>query len=117
MRRSGALGRWHELVDDALKPYVLTAPDLSLKEHNWLTGAAIIAWVLATVALAGPTWERLPVPAYRSSEALVVALDLSRSMDAGDLQPTPTQPLGLWLSWPVVRRQWPRAVHFLCVPR
>ena len=88
MRRSGALGRWHELVDDALKPYVLTAPDLSLKEHNWLTGAAIIAWVLATVALAGPTWERLPVPAYRSSEALVVALDLSRSMDAGDLQPT-----------------------------
>ena len=88
VRRSGALGRWHELVDDALKPYVLTAPDLSLKEHNWLTGAAIIAWVLATVALAGPTWERLPVPAYRSSEALVVALDLSRSMDAGDLQPT-----------------------------
>ncbi len=88
VRRSGALGRWHELVDDALKPYVLTAPDFSLKEHNWLTGVAIIAWVLATVALAGPTWERLPVPAYRSSEALVVALDLSRSMDAGDLQPT-----------------------------
>ncbi len=87
-RRSGALGRWHDLVDDALKPYVLTTPDLNLREHYWLTGAAMLAWMLATVALAGPTWERLPVPAYQSSEALVVALDLSRSMDAGDLQPT-----------------------------
>ena len=88
VRRSKALGRWHDLVDDALKPYVLTAPDLNLREHHWLTVAAMLAWVLATVALAGPAWERLPVPAYRSSEALVVALDLSRSMDAGDLQPT-----------------------------
>ena len=40
------------------------------------------------VALAGPAWERLPVPAFRSDEALVVALDLSRSMDAGDVEPS-----------------------------
>jgi Ca-activated chloride channel family protein len=30
----------------------------------------------------------LPVPAFRSQEALVVALDLSRSMDAADVEPT-----------------------------
>lgn len=43
---------------------------------------------LAVVALAGPTWERLPVPAVRSTEALVIVLDLSRSMDANDLEPS-----------------------------
>ena len=36
----------------------------------------------------GPAWERLPVPAFRSDEALVVALDLSRSMDASDVEPS-----------------------------
>ena len=46
------------------------------------------AWFVAIVALAGPAWERLPVPAFRSDEALVVALDLSRSMDAGDVEPS-----------------------------
>ncbi|MBH98741.1 MAG: hypothetical protein CMM56_09880 [Rhodospirillaceae bacterium] len=86
--RSGGKGRWHELVDDALKPFVLTTPDLSSRVHHWLTGAAMTTWLLATLALAGPTWERLPVPAFRPSEALVISLDLSRSMDASDLQPT-----------------------------
>jgi len=87
-RTGGSLGRWQAFVDEALQPYVLTAPDLGLRRHRLLAGGAMVAWVLATVALAGPTWERLPVPAYRSSEALVVALDLSRSMDAGDLEPS-----------------------------
>ena len=50
--------------------------------------AVLAAWVLGTIALAGPTWERLPVPAFRSNEAVVVALDLSRSMDAADLAPS-----------------------------
>ena len=86
-RGGGSLGRWRALVDEALRPYVLTGPDLALRQHRWLVSGAIAAWALATLALAGPTWERLPVPAFRSSEALVVALDLSRSMDAGDLEP------------------------------
>ena len=87
-RSGGSLGRWQAFVDEALQPYVLTAPDLGLRQHRWLAGGAMAAWALATVALAGPTWERLPVPAFRSSESLVVALDLSRSMDAGDLEPS-----------------------------
>ena len=42
--------------------------------------AAQLAWLAAVVALIGPAWERQPVPAFRSDEALVVALDLSEGM-------------------------------------
>jgi Ca-activated chloride channel family protein len=85
--RSAARGNWLAVVDEALKPYVLARPDRFGARH-WPMLAAAGAWALATLALAGPTWERLPVPAFRSSDALVVALDLSRSMDAGDVEPS-----------------------------
>ena len=84
----GSLGRWQAFVDKALQPYVLTSFDSGLSQYRWLAGGALAAWLLATLALAGPTWERLPVPAFRSEEALVIALDLSRSMDAGDIEPS-----------------------------
>ncbi|HEU4616436.1 MAG TPA: VWA domain-containing protein, partial [Gammaproteobacteria bacterium] len=71
----------------ALQPFVLTGPNV-LRERRWPIAAALAAWILATLALAGPAWQRVPVPAFRTNEALVVALDLSRSMDAADLQPS-----------------------------
>jgi Ca-activated chloride channel family protein len=80
-------GSWAAVVDAALRPYVLAAPK-ALRESRWPLVAALAAWTLGCVALAGPTWERLPVPVFRSNEALVVALDLSRSMDAGDVTPS-----------------------------
>ncbi|MDH3587472.1 MAG: VWA domain-containing protein, partial [Gammaproteobacteria bacterium] len=39
-------------------------------------------------SLAGPAWQRIEQPVYRSDQALVVALDLSRSMDAQDVAPS-----------------------------
>ena len=85
--RGPARGSWLAVVDDALKPHVLARPDRFGARH-WPVLAALLAWLAATLALAGPTWERLPVPAFRSADALVVALDLSRSMDAGDVEPS-----------------------------
>lgn len=45
-------------------------------------------WLIAVIALANPTFERQPVPAFRSDAARVVILDLSRSMLAEDLTPS-----------------------------
>jgi Ca-activated chloride channel homolog len=84
--RSGG-GGWRRVVDPSLQPFVLTASAV-LAGRRWPVAAAVAAWSIATLALAGPTWERLPVPVFRSNEALVVALDLSRSMDAADLSPS-----------------------------
>jgi Ca-activated chloride channel homolog len=80
-------GGWRSLVDAPLRAHVLAEPEV-LRESRWPLVALLSCGVLALVALAGPTWERLPVPAFRSEEALVVALDLSRSMDAGDVEPS-----------------------------
>ena len=87
-RGTATAGRWQTWVDEALQPLVLTAADSALRGNRWLLCGAATACALAILALAGPTWERMPVPALRSSEALVMVLDLSRSMDAGDVEPS-----------------------------
>jgi Ca-activated chloride channel family protein len=55
---------------------------LKLRAALW-TGA-----VLSTLALAGPTWEKLPQPVNKKSDALVIVLDLSLSMFAQDISPS-----------------------------
>src|SRR5690606_4835331 len=87
LRAGRTSGSWRQVVDRALQPYVLAGP-ATLGPRPGLVLAARGALMVAAIALAGPTWERLPVPAFRSEEALVVALDLSRSMDAADVEPS-----------------------------
>lgn len=87
--RRAQAGDWTRVCDAALLPHLLDAtpggsPRRGRRPQRWL-GAAL---ALAVVALAGPTWERLPQPVYRQQSALVIALDLSRSMDAADLKPS-----------------------------
>jgi len=85
-RRRLAPGSWQGVVDAALAPYVLaTKPGGGGAYRWWLL---LLGGVLAIVALAGPSWQRIEQPVYRSEQALVVALDLSRSMDAQDLSPS-----------------------------
>src|SRR3546814_21164690 len=46
-----------------------------------------LAWSVALLALAGPSWQRDQTAAYRGSDAWVLVLDLSPSMAARDLSP------------------------------
>jgi len=79
-------GNWAAVIDAALLPYVLSRdPGRGSDYRWWLVG---IGGVLALTALAGPAWERIEQPVYRDEQALVVALDLSRSMDAQDIAPS-----------------------------
>jgi len=80
-------GNWSEVCDDALLPFILQVSD-KLAERRWSLIAMSVASLLAIIALAGPTWERLPTPAFRNDAALVIALDLSRSMNATDIKPS-----------------------------
>jgi Ca-activated chloride channel family protein len=83
----GGRDGWRSVVDRVLQPFVLAGGE-RLNQRRWPVVTALVAAALAALALAGPTWDRLAVPAYRSDEALVVALDLSRSMDATDVAPS-----------------------------
>jgi len=79
-------GNWRAVIDERLLPFVLTGS--SLKRRGWMREILAGVTVLIIIALAGPTWEKLPQPVYQRETALIVALDLSRSMDATDIKPT-----------------------------
>jgi len=78
---------WAAVCDAQLLPFMLVGQRGPQRRSSapWLVG---ITGSLLVIALAGPTWERLPQPVFRDQSALVIALDLSRSMDAGDLKPS-----------------------------
>ena len=85
-RRQLGPGNWQNVVDAALAPYVLAQKAVPGKSRRWLLLG--IAGLIAVLAMAGPAWERIEQPVFRSDQALVIALDLSRSMDAQDLAPS-----------------------------
>ena len=78
--------RWSQVCDAELLPYLLhaNANQVHLGQREVL-GAVV---VLAIIALAGPTLERIHVPAFSNAAALVIVLDLSHSMDAKDITPS-----------------------------
>ena len=85
-RRQLGAGHWRDVVDESLMPYVLSrTPGRGTDWRWWLLGCA---GVVASLALAGPAWERVEQPVFRADQSLVVALDLSRSMDAQDIAPS-----------------------------
>jgi Ca-activated chloride channel family protein len=87
-RRGRKGGPWESIVAPALRPYVLEGSERS--GRSGLAGriALLIGVTLAVLALAGPAWRKLPQPVFRPQSALVIALDLSRSMDARDIAPS-----------------------------
>ena len=85
-RRELGPGSWQNVIDAALAPHVLARNANRRADMRWwLLG---IVGVLAAVAIAGPAWQRVEQPVFRSDQALVMALDLSRSMDAQDVAPS-----------------------------
>jgi Ca-activated chloride channel family protein len=85
-RRQLAPGSWQRIVDPALAPYILSRTQIKGLTYRWWL--VLIGGVLAITALAGPSWNRVEQPVFRSEQAIVIALDLSRSMDAQDLTPS-----------------------------
>lgn len=84
-RQLGA-GHWRDVIDPVLMPYVLSrTPGRGIDHRWWLLG---LAGIVAAVAIAGPAWQRIDQPVFRAEQAIVVALDLSRSMDAQDIEPS-----------------------------
>jgi len=85
-RRQLGPGNWQNVVDPALAPHVLSRSATRKADYRWWSLG--LGGVIAAVALAGPAWQRIEQPVFRSDQALVVALDLSRSMDAQDVAPS-----------------------------
>lgn len=55
---------------------------------RWPVPVLLLGWVLAALAMAGPTWQKLPSPALDQLDPTVLVLNLNRSMDAPDEAPS-----------------------------
>jgi len=85
-RRRLQSGGWNKVCDEKLLPFVL----MGQQQQNslWSLLGIGMGGLIAIVALAGPAWEKLPQPIFSSKAALVIALDLSHSMDVTDIKPS-----------------------------
>lgn len=77
---------WESVCDPALLPYILVGRTGARCYTNLSLFA--VASLLMIIALAGPTWERLPEPVFEKESAVVIAMDLSLSMYADDIKPS-----------------------------
>jgi Ca-activated chloride channel family protein len=84
-RRRLKQGAWSEVCDSQLLEWLLV--DKPGKRHSYTLSWMTLGGTLAVLSLAGPSWERLPIPVFRNQSALVIVLDLSESMYANDLKP------------------------------
>lgn len=76
---------WQSVLASHLYQHLITTAGIKkVRPPLFLLG---FCWVLGTVALAGPTWERLPQPVYQLNTGKVVLIDMSLSMRATDVKP------------------------------
>jgi len=76
---------WQSVLASHLYQHLITTEGIKkARPPLFLLG---FCWILATLALAGPTWERLPQPVYQLNSGKVVLIDMSLSMRATDVKP------------------------------
>jgi len=79
-------GGWSSVCDEKLLPYVMV-PQRQVRSMRGLLATGVCG-LIGIIALAGPVWQQLPQPIFSSDSALVIALDLSHSMDVQDIKPS-----------------------------
>jgi len=79
-------GAWRSAIDPHLLPHLIERIDAGSGRTGIVL--ATLLWALASFALAGPAWEREPMPLYRNQAARVLALELSSTMMAQDEKPS-----------------------------
>ena len=80
------VGRWQRLLPEAFHAALLTRGRLRHSRLPWLVLG--LAWLLAVIALLGPSWQRFEQPNIKRSDPLVVLLELTPAMLASDAPPT-----------------------------
>ncbi|WP_027695668.1 vWA domain-containing protein [Vibrio litoralis] len=57
------------------------------KTHSSVVGVLLTAWLIAIIALAGPSFQKQQVPSFGVNNARVIVMDMTLSMYATDLTP------------------------------
>jgi Ca-activated chloride channel homolog len=79
-------GQWQDLISADLLPFLLEGKTIKRSRGNLII--LMLAWIIAAIALAGPSWKKLPVAVEKNTNALIIILDLSPSMLTEDIKPS-----------------------------
>lgn len=105
-RAGDVQGRWRGLIALHLLQNLIVEPsEPSRARPSWLLAFVI---VLAVVGAAGPTWQREPPPFVSDTASLVIAVDLSPTMDEKDVSPSRIERVKLKISEILAERQGAR---------
>jgi Ca-activated chloride channel family protein len=76
---------WQGIVASHLYQHMVISKDKKASTPPFTLLA--LCWTLACIALAGPTWQKLPQPVYQVNTGKVVIMDMSLSMRSTDVKP------------------------------
>ena len=77
---------WRGAINPSLLDHLLEDSEHSSPRWPWLL--LLIAWLLSCIAMAGPSWQKIPQPVHQKQDGLVIVIDLSLSMYAEDIKPS-----------------------------
>lgn len=80
--------RIERYAEPRLLPHLIRYAEPSREERGRRVRRWSIIWVLAVLAMAGPRWDFTDLQLFRPGTDLVILLDLSRSMEVRDVQPS-----------------------------
>ena len=78
-------GKWKKLIAPHLRSYVFTSSNE--RSFWWPLCSFILISLLASLALAGPSWKQVETPGVKTAANLVILLDASWSMMTEDISP------------------------------
>ncbi|RBL72655.1 hypothetical protein C3E98_003875 [Pseudomonas sp. MWU13-2625] len=84
--RQKRAGRWQMILPPAFHSTLLSGGNGRDSKLPWVVLGA--AWLLTTIALLGPSWERVEQTSQKPADPLVVVLELTPEMLATDSPPT-----------------------------
>lgn len=85
-RRFDPYMQWKNIVEERLLKHLIVQPHARLRLRP--VDSIAFAMALGGLAVAGPTWERVPPPFGEDQAPMMVAIDLSASMNAIDVEPS-----------------------------
>ncbi|MFT6311210.1 MAG: Ca-activated chloride channel family protein [Porticoccus sp.] len=85
-RNTGKGGSWSKVISADLLPFLIDG--VETKKSRYPIACLAALWIIAVIAVAGPAFNKIPVPVYQKEDAIIVLLDLSPSMLAGDTAPS-----------------------------
>ena len=84
--RDDTLAMWRNVMS----PEILNSLTVQGNTNRWLSPQrlSLIISIPLCIVLMGPTWKQQPSPFSENNAALVIALDVSKTMEQGDIQPS-----------------------------